>query len=223
MSENIFQSRIIHKHDVEANWLKAVNFIPKKGEIIVYDVDGTYTYERIKIGDGVAAVSALPFADNHVTQEISALNTTVNNVSTKVDEVSELVGDTPVSSQIAASNIIYVGANMPTDPNIKVWINTSEEGTGVIPMLPRATTVTLTSSGWTGSASPYRQVVSINTVTAATKIDLQPTSSQIVSLQNAEIALMAENSGGTVTIYSFGGKPAGNMTMQVLLTEVSYI
>lgn len=123
----------------------------------------------------------------------------------------------------AEKNIVYVGPTAPTDPNIKVWINTSEEGAGVIPVLPRITTVTLTASKWTGSASPYSQVVTVNSVTTNSKVDLQPTAAQIVDLQNADIALMAENNGGTVTFYSFGGKPSSNMAMQVLLTEVAYV
>lgn len=61
MAESNFKTRIIHKHDIEANWSLAVNFIPKQGEIIVYDKDGVYNYERLKIGDGVTGVSALPF------------------------------------------------------------------------------------------------------------------------------------------------------------------
>ena len=60
-TEKNISSRIIHKHDIEANWNKATNFIPKAGEIIIYDRDETYDYERFKIGDGETAVAALPF------------------------------------------------------------------------------------------------------------------------------------------------------------------
>lgn len=62
MSGKTFNARFKNKHDVEANWLKAVNFVPLQGEIIVYDVDENYTYERFKIGDGETLVSDLPFA-----------------------------------------------------------------------------------------------------------------------------------------------------------------
>lgn len=55
------KSRHVQKHDIEENWAKAVNFIPLKAEIIVYDVDETHDYERFKIGDGVTKVSELPF------------------------------------------------------------------------------------------------------------------------------------------------------------------
>ena len=139
------------------------------------------------------------------------------------DCVDGLVGDTSVSEQIAAAQIVYVGPTAPTDPNIKVWINTAEDGTGVVPVLPRLSTISLPVANWTGDASPYSQEVTINTVTSATKIDLQPTVAQIVSLQDQDIALMAENIDGVVTIYSFGGKPSADMTMQVLLTEVSFV
>ncbi len=119
---------------------------------------------------------------------------------------------------------IYIGPDEPTDPNIKIWINTSEEGTGVIPVLPRIATITLTKSGWTGSSAPYAQTVTIPSVTTSTKIDLLPTVAQLVSLQEQDIALMAENNdNGTVSIYSFGGKPSADLTMQVQLMEVAFI
>ena len=447
MAEKNLNARIVHKHDTEANWLKAVNFIPKQGELIVYDVDTTHNYERIKIGDGATLVSALPFVDDNkvdkvsgkglstndyttaeknklagiatganktvvdstlsetstnpvqnkiVNEAINALHTLVGDksvsaqineaiedkadaehthsayvnqnafsnvvvgsttvaadsatdtltlvagtnititpdvtndkitiaatdtvythpsytartgvpaanqtpafggtfnvsqpvsdetghitainsrtitipstaattstaglmsaadktkldgiatgatkitvdsalsssstnpvqnkvVNTAISNLKSLVGDTAVSEQIEAAQIVYVGPTEPTDPNIKVWINTAEEGTGVIPVLPRVSTISLPKASWKGSTAPYYQTVSINTVTAATKIDLLPTVAQITSMQNDDIALMAENNNGSVKIYSFGGKPSSDMTMQVQLVEVAYV
>lgn len=52
----IDKTRVISKHDTSANWLKATNFIPYSGELILYtDVN------KIKMGDGVTKVSDLPF------------------------------------------------------------------------------------------------------------------------------------------------------------------
>ena len=67
--EKQIKSRIIHKHDVEANWDLAVNFTPKRGEIIVYDIDDNYNYERFKIGDGVTPVNELPFVNESITND----------------------------------------------------------------------------------------------------------------------------------------------------------
>lgn len=67
MSEKTIKTRIINKHAVESDWQKATGFIPKQGEIIVYDIDENNSCERFKIGDGVTNVNALPFAHNQVT------------------------------------------------------------------------------------------------------------------------------------------------------------
>ncbi len=67
MSEKTLNNiRIVHKHDTEANWLKAMNFIPKQGELIIYDIDDTYNYERMKIGDGITNVNDLPFTNDNI-------------------------------------------------------------------------------------------------------------------------------------------------------------
>lgn len=74
MAEKNIKSRIVHKHDVELNWNKAINFIPKQGEIIVYDIDSNHSYERIKIGDGMTNVNNLPFVISTLTNdEIDAI------------------------------------------------------------------------------------------------------------------------------------------------------
>lgn len=72
MSTKTINTRVINKHDVEANWNKAVNFVPLKGEIIVYEKDDTHTTARFKIGDGTTKVTELPFSsipDNVLTTD----------------------------------------------------------------------------------------------------------------------------------------------------------
>ena len=141
--------------------------------------------------------------------------TNAANAQTRADQAYSLAD--------LASNQIYVGPDKPTDENVKVWINTAEEGTGVIPVLPRIANVELAAGAWVGSSEPYSQQVNIATVTASSKIDLQPTAHQIVSLQNSETSLMIENNGGTIICYAIGNKPTVNYTMQVLIQEVAYI
>ena len=53
---------MIHAHDKASNWEKCVSFIPNAGEIIVYDADENYSYERFKIGDGKTKLIDLPFS-----------------------------------------------------------------------------------------------------------------------------------------------------------------
>lgn len=56
MANKTFQGRIVQKHDTKANWEKATNFIPLKGEIILYD-----DLNEIKIGDGITKINDLDF------------------------------------------------------------------------------------------------------------------------------------------------------------------
>lgn len=56
MANKTFQGRIIQKHDTKANWDKATNFVPLKGEIILYD-----DLNEIKIGDGTTKINDLDF------------------------------------------------------------------------------------------------------------------------------------------------------------------
>lgn len=64
MSEKMFNTRIIHKHDTAENWAKAISFIPKIGELIVYDPDENFGYARTKMGDGITKVNDLPFINS---------------------------------------------------------------------------------------------------------------------------------------------------------------
>ena len=65
-AEKNITSRIQQKHDTAANWANATTFIPKKGEIVIYDAEyntsGVQTQAvRFKIGDGSRTINNLPF------------------------------------------------------------------------------------------------------------------------------------------------------------------
>jgi hypothetical protein len=68
MAEKTLNTRIVQKHDTQERWEQALNFIPKAGEIIVYDIDDNYSYERFKIGDGKAKINELPFVVSVITE-----------------------------------------------------------------------------------------------------------------------------------------------------------
>ena len=99
------KTRIINKHDTEANWALAENFKPLAGEVIVYDVDSNHAYPRFKVGDGKTSVSALPFSidilTNYVTETelASALNATTSAINKNIATI-----DDEVATHIAAVN-----------------------------------------------------------------------------------------------------------------------
>lgn len=63
MSEKQISARTQQKIDLTANWEKATNFVPKKGEIIVYSDGGGTGIPKMKVGDGATKVGSLKFAD----------------------------------------------------------------------------------------------------------------------------------------------------------------
>ena len=63
-TERTLKTRVILKHDTEENWNKATTFVPKKGEVIIYDPDNAHPYSRQKLGDGEKTVVNLPFFEN---------------------------------------------------------------------------------------------------------------------------------------------------------------
>lgn len=63
MAEKSLNTRIQNKCDTTANWEKAINFVPKKGEIIVYSDGGGTGIPKMKVGDGSTKVGSLKFAD----------------------------------------------------------------------------------------------------------------------------------------------------------------
>lgn len=79
--------------------------------------------------------------------------------------------------------------------------------------------VTLRASKWSGSASPYSQVVSIPNATTHSKIDLQPSTEQLTIFHQKDLAFVAENEDGVVTVYCVGQKPTNDYTIQITITE----
>ena len=99
-------SRVVHKHDIEENWLKAVNFIPKQAEIVVYDRDNNHDYERFKIGDGVTNVNELPFSSESVQSDY-----TENDETSKAFIKNRPFGDFGEDIYSASSKIDYTDFN----------------------------------------------------------------------------------------------------------------
>ena len=118
--EKTIKARIQHKHDIEANWLKATNFIPLDSEIIVYDPDENYDYPRIKIGDGETNVNILPFINKDYAK--------ISDIPTKPSDIgAQPAGNylTSVPSEYVTENELndkgYLTSYTETDPTVPAW------------------------------------------------------------------------------------------------------
>jgi hypothetical protein len=80
--------------------------------------------------------------------------------------------------------------------------------------------VVLLADNWTGETSPYSQVVDIEGVTASSMVDLQFNADQVSVFHEKDVAFVAENNRGEVTVYCIGQKPVNDYQMQATVTEV---
>lgn len=85
--------------------------------------------------------------------------------------------------------------------------------------------ITLSASKWVeqDGGSHYTQVVSVSGISANTRIDLNPTPEQLISIVEEGLSMFAANQNGVVTVYAMGGKPASDMTLPIAKQEVVYV
>lgn len=72
-TEKTLKARLKMKHGKASEWALATRFTPLEGEIIVYDVDETYTSPRFKVGDGLTNVNNLKFVNQDELAKITTL------------------------------------------------------------------------------------------------------------------------------------------------------
>lgn len=84
----------------------------------------------------------------------------------------------------------------------------------------KVTNVVLPAGAWDGTESPYYQVVTIEGVTEHSKVDLQPSVEQLDTFQDEDLAFVAVNEGGVITVYAIGDKPTNDYIIQATITEV---
>lgn len=102
-----YNIKAIPFHGTAAEW-ENNNYIPKDGEIIIYDIDENYNYKRIKIGNGTDIVSVLPFLDEDITSRILALETWSQEIEEKIAYIDPEDNENieGASTQLATSDIV---------------------------------------------------------------------------------------------------------------------
>ena len=118
------KSRIYLKHDISSNWDKANNFRPKKGEIIIYDPEGTQTRPRIKIGDDATLVKDLKFIDEKFESDINIILENIEDINKDIDGWKESLQNTENSIDGKITTAI---ANLLADTGEAEKIDTIKE------------------------------------------------------------------------------------------------
>ena len=91
-------------------------------------------------------------------------------------------------------------------------------------VMPTPASVTLYADKWEKDTdNRYYQVVTVNnaTITPNSKVDLQPSAEQLTIFHQKDLAFVAENEDGVVSIYCVGQVPTNDYTIQTTVMEVA--
>lgn len=90
-------------------------------------------------------------------------------------------------------------------------------------ILPKPASVTLYADKWEKATDDrYYQIVTVNNavIKSNSKVDLQPSSEQLVIFHEKDLAFVAENENGVVSVFCVGQVPQNDYTIQTIVTEV---
>ena len=131
MAEKKIQARIRQKVDTKANWDKATNFVPLKGEYIYYS-----DLHKVKVGDGTTKVGSLPFLADSDTHSITgmyigATNAKANAATTNGNTYLKLYDDNTKRAEflIQGSGATSIASN--ANGNITISSTDSHFTTGL--------------------------------------------------------------------------------------------
>ena len=89
-----------------------------------------------------------------------------------------------------------------------------------IATVPKYTTISIPTSGWSGSR-PWTRTVSISGGTASSMVDIQSSEAVInTMIESGTTALFIKNNNGVFTLVAIGAIPNAAITLQVSITEV---
>ena len=90
-----------------------------------------------------------------------------------------------------------------------------------IATVPKYTSLTIPTTGWSGSG-PWTRTVSITGGTASSMIDIQSSDAVInTMIASGTTALFIKNDSGVFTLVAIGAIPNAAITLQVSITEVT--
>lgn len=112
---NINYSRLIPMHGKENDL--DLNFIPAKGEIIIYDPDDSYNYSRIKVGDDQKSLSELEFSSGaEIKNGTTILKVPLDVVNedteiVKIDEnITKLNNNLEIDKKVSIKENLQIGS-----------------------------------------------------------------------------------------------------------------
>ena len=134
--------------------------------------------------------------------------------------------DTEVKAQ--SGSTVYIGDNPPADADVWIYPDgvavgaTTKSFINLLGGTDNWDVENVEDSHGNVVGVRYGQKVNVNnaTITPYSKVDMQISSEQMVIFYEKDLAFVAENDNGVVTVYCIGSIPQNDYTIQVTVTEV---
>ena len=152
----------------------------------------------------------IPMTEGRITSGALSGNST--------DLVVHCSQGSPVETYCKTNNIKYVFDNI--DGNVYANLLATIEALQAKSIV-KMVSIDLPASAWIeDGTNQFHQVVEIDGTTPYSKVDLQPTTEQLVIFHQKDITFVTENIDGVITVYCIGQMPLLDYTIQATITEV---
>lgn len=211
--------RYIDGHDMsECNvcQIHYLNIGTKNGEV----TNGLYEVSDLQVDSDNGDIVTLSWLiSNNVTKYVGGLNFVIRFACVNDNGGIRYVWNTAVYKGIKVSTSICNSEEIVTE-----YADILEEWRQkLFSTYESIVDVHLKANEWTESKdmTHYTQDVVILNATEKTKVDLQPSPEQLVSMINSGIIMFVANDNGNIKVYSVGEKPDTDIVIQATIKEVS--
>ncbi len=110
---------VCNKHDTASNWNNdlAKNYVPKAGEILIYDPDSTNEFPRFKVGNGIDKIDNLPFVAGTYANNILMSKDSDKTVADAIANAGQVETVAGVGVEENTKNVPLTGADIPISNN----------------------------------------------------------------------------------------------------------
>ena len=200
-----------------SGWVNTIPAVPG-GQYLWIKVTTTYS-------DSTQEVITMPArqgADGAGTGTVTSVNNIEPDGSGNVELTATAVGAVATVNSTAPDeegNVTLPTDTTPTPGSAKL-ITSGAVATALEDAQPTTATVTLPVASWTGEG-PYTQTVTVPSATATSQINITPDATLLQAAMDQGFSLVFGNDGGTVTAYAVGAKPTTELSVPVVIQEVS--
>jgi hypothetical protein len=150
---------------------------------------------------------------------------TTSDWNNKGDEIIPLEGEIVIEIDTVENlHKLKIGDGVHTYSELKYLTAGDEIVSQVLAEVkPRVVNINLTTEWLPETDGKYKQTITLDGITAHSRLDLQPTADMLAEFKQLGLVFVTENNSGVITIYSVGNMPLKSYTIQATIVETECV